>query len=180
MVVFPIQALNYQEGCGFFIDHYFVTAGHVITGSVNPRIRINQEWVYLTNPFFFEDSDKADGLDLAIFDIKESVGDLELYTGVISEGMLLQSHSFKSGGEEYVECEVIVNNYREGNYFGGLSSVNLKAGCSGSPVLFRNQVVGVMHGGNNADNDDPINSELPLNFCAFLSSSSILEVLNVQ
>lgn len=178
MTVIPIHTSNYEEGCGFFISRYFITSGHVITDSENPRIFINGTWLNLTNPIFYEDNRvNPHCYDLAVFDVKKEYGDLELFTGEVVSGMVLKSNSFKELGVKYVECEVEVNDYKEGNYFGGLSSINLKSGCSGSPVLIDNKVVGMMTGGNNNDCDIPMNPALPLNFCVFLSADAIRKVL---
>lgn len=36
--ILPIQNTNYVDGCGFLIDGYFITPGHVIRDSENPFI----------------------------------------------------------------------------------------------------------------------------------------------
>ena len=178
MTAIPIQSSNYNGGCGFFIGHHFITAGHVIKNSENPAISINQKRVNLTNPVFLEDNESdPNGYDLAIFDFEDFHGDLELGTDEIIPGKILRSHSFRRLGEEFVECDVEVNDYKEGNYFGGLSSTNLKGGCSGSPVLIGNKVVGMIVKGNNNDLDIPVSPNYPLNFCVFLSSKAISKVL---
>ena len=178
MTVLPIHTANNEEGCGFFIGHYFLTSGHVITDSENPRIYVNNRWINLTNPISYEDNrTEPDCYDLAVFDIKTVFGEFELFDGDIKPGEILKSVSFKELGVKYVECDVEVNDFKEGNYFGGLSSINLKAGCSGSPVLIGNKVVGIMTKGNNDDFDMPMNPILPLNFCIFLSSNAIKKVL---
>lgn len=179
MVAIPIQSSSYNGGCGFFIGPHFITAGHVIKNSENPAIFINQKWVNLTNPVFFEDNESdSNGYDLAIFDFEDFHSDLELGDDDIVPGKILRSHSFKRLGEEFVECDVEVNDYKEGNYFGGLSSINLKGGCSGSPVLLGDRVAGMIVKGNNNDMNEPVNQELPLSFCVFLSSSAIKRVLS--
>lgn len=178
MTVIPIHTSNNEEGCGFFIDHYFLTSGHVITDSENPRIYVNKRWINLTNPIFYEDNrTDPDCYDLAVFDVRDDYSELELFEGDIKPGEILKSISFKDLGEKYVECDVEVNDLREGNYFGGLTDINLKAGCSGSPVLIGNKVVGMMTKGNNNDFDMPMNPDLPLNFCIFLSSKAIKKFL---
>lgn len=145
MSVIPIHTSNFEEGCGFFIGHYFLTSGHVIANSENPHILVNQNRINLVNPIFLEDN-KFDprGYDLAIFDVKEVHGTLELSKGEVKPGEILKSFSYKELGTKYVECDIEVNDYKEGNYFGGYSNINLKEGCSGSPILSGNNVVGMM------------------------------------
>ena len=178
MNIYPIISENYEEGCGFLMGHYFITSAHVIVTNKNPYIRIHGKKVSLKNPVFYEYS-RLDpkGYDLAVFHISEYYGELELYEGIISPGLILSSRSFRKLGEEYIECEVTVNDFKEGNYIGGLSSINLKAGCSGSPVMIGNKVVGVITAGNNDNHDRPLDPKLPVNFCVFLSSTSIKRVL---
>lgn len=179
MNIYPIISENYEEGCGFLMGHYFITSAHVIATSKNPYIRIHGKKVSLMNSVFYEYSRlDPQGYDLAVFYIPEFYGELELYEGTITSGLTLTSQSFRKLGEEYIECEVTVSDFKEGNYFGGLSSINLKAGCSGSPVTIGNKkVVGVMTAGNNDNHDMPLDPKLPVNFCVFLSSSSIKRVL---
>lgn len=177
-LVFPIQSANYEECCGFFIDHYFITSGHAITDSDNPSILVNGITIPLTNPIFFEDNRlESEGYDLAIFDIPSYNSNLELDTEDVLPGMKLKSISFKSLGTKLIKCDVNVCDYYEGNYFAGLTSVNLKSGSSGSPVLLDNKVVGVMTKGNNNGLDEPCNPNLPINFCLFLSAKAISKVL---
>ena len=178
MSVIPIHTSNFEEGCGFFIGHYFLTSGHVIANSENPHILVNQNRINLVNPIFFEDN-KLDprGYDLAIFDVKEVYGTLELFIGEVEPGEIFKSLSYKELGIKYVECDIEVNDYKEGHYFGVYSNINLKEGCSGSPILSGNKVVGMMTAGNNDGTDNPMIADLPLNFCIFLSSKYINDVL---
>lgn len=179
MLVIPINSTNNGEGCGFIIGHYCITAAHVITGSKNPHIIVNQKRINLTNPIFFEDNESDPmGYDLAIYDCGDLNGELDLYDGEITLGQVLHSHSFKELGTQYVECDMEVCAYNEGNYFGGIASINLKAGCSGSPVLLGDRVAGMIVKGNNNDMNEPVNQELPLSFCIFLSSNAIKRVLS--
>ena len=178
MNIYPIISENYEEGCGFLMGHCFITSAHVIATSKNPYVRIHGKKFSLKDPVFYEYS-RLDpkGYDLAVFYIPEYYGELELYEGTITSGQTLSSRSFRKLGEEYIECEVTVNDFKEGNYFGGLSSINLKAGCSGSPITIGNKVVGVMTAGNNDDHDSPLDPKLPVNFCVFLSSEAIRKLM---
>lgn len=181
MNVIPIQSSNYIGGCGFFVGHHFITAGHVIKSSVNPAIFLNQKRIYLTNPYFLEDNERdPNGYDLAIYDIEHFRGELELESRDMEYGTILKSQSFRSLGEEFVECDIEVNDYKNGNYFGGLSSINLKSGSSGSPVILGNKVAGMIVKGNNNGLNIPVSPDYPLNFCLFLSSIAINKVLNAK
>lgn len=179
MAAIPIYSTNNVEGCGFIIGRYCITAGHVITGNENPHIIVNQKRINLINPIFFEDDENDPmGYDLAIYDCGDLHSELDLYDGEITLGQILHSYSFKELGTQYVECDIEVCDYNEGNYFGGIASINLKAGCSGSPVLLGDRVAGMIVKGNNDDMNELVNQELPLSFCIFLSSSAIKRVLS--
>lgn len=52
--ILPIQNTNYVDGCGFLIDGYFITSGHVIRDSENPFIILSKGKRYLTQPSFYE------------------------------------------------------------------------------------------------------------------------------
>ena len=55
--------------------------------------------------------------------------------------------------------------------------MNLKEGSSGSPVLIGNEVAGILIYGNNSGFNYPCDKNFPINFCFFLSSKSIQEVI---
>lgn len=178
MNVIFVHNSNYNEGSGFFVGHRFFTFGHVVTRGENPYLNVDGKRIELVNPIYHNGDPKSmDEYDLAVYEIEGYSGDLEFYESDITPGMVCQSQSLKRLGTEYVECDVVVNDFNEGNYFGGLGSLNLKAGCSGSPLLLGNKVIGIMTAGNNDDLDNPKDPSLPLNFCAFLSSNAILKLL---
>ena len=132
MSVIPIHTSNFEEGCGFFIGHYFLTQGHVIANSENPHILVNQNRINLVNPIFFEDN-KVDprGYDLAIFDVKEVHGTLELSKGEVKPGEILKSFSYKELGTKYVECDIEVNDYKDllfGEQDSGRAYISLVSG----------------------------------------------------
>lgn len=177
--IYPIHCTDYDEGCGFFIGSRFFTSGHVIAQADNPYIEVCGERVYLTNPIYFGDNEiDANDYDLAVFDIPSCFGSFELYEYAIKSGIVLKSLSYKHLGTEFVETDVVTGE-QEGNYISGISKANLKSGSSGSPVLIGNKVVGIMTKGNNNDLDEPFNPELPLNYCVFLSSTAIRNVIKI-
>lgn len=52
--ILPIQNTNYVDGCGFLIDGYFITPGHVIRDSENPFIFFQKGNVILRSPRFMK------------------------------------------------------------------------------------------------------------------------------
>ena len=97
--ILPIQNTNYVDGCGFLIDGYFITPGHVIRDSENPFIFLSKRKRYLTQPSFYEVNEQdASKYDLAVFSMPEVKSELKLYNGVIESGMKLKSISFKFRG----------------------------------------------------------------------------------
>lgn len=178
--ILPVLNTNYVEGCGFLIKDYFITSGHIIKNAENPSIKFLGKKINLYNPLFYDYNEKdSNEYDLAVFSIPGAISELELYDGKIENGMRLQSISFRKLGEETVKCGVTVANdiFNEGNYFGALTSKNLKEGSSGSPVIIGNKVVGIMTRGNNNGMDEPCEPALPINFCIFLSSLAIKKVI---
>jgi hypothetical protein len=175
--IFQIYSSNYEEGCGFFVENKFYTSGHVIEHAEKPFIEIDGKKVYLSNPYYFRYDKEVTGYDIAIFEIPLYSGSLEWYEGEIMPGMKLLSQSYKCFGMEYVETEIETTKDLEGNYFYGESKINLKGGSSGSPAILGNKVVGILTAGNNNGLNEPCNPKLPVNFCAFLSSTAILKLL---
>lgn len=177
--LFAIHSSNYQEGCGFFIGNRFFTSGHIIAKAQKPFIKICGEEVNLKESIFYQyDELDSNNYDLAVFEISNFNSNLELYEYAIEPRMTLISKSYKTidKGTVFIETEVITQG-QEGNYFCGISKANLKSGSSGSPVLIGNKVVGILTKGNNNDFDEPMNPDLPLNFCMFLSASAIRNVI---
>ena len=113
------------------------------------------------------------------FSMPEVKSELKLYNGVIESGMKLKSISFKTStsGFDLIECDAFIECYKQENYFGALTNTHLKAGCSGSPAIIGNEVVGVLTKGNNNGNNKPCNNMLPINFCLFLSSKAIHRII---
>ena len=175
--IMPIGSHNYYEGCGFFVGDYFITCGHVIEYAERPFLHILQKRILLEQPVFLEYSKNTSGHDLAIFHIPGINTELSLYENIVEEGVVANSVSFKGMGEKLVECDVTIGPDREENYISGLSDIPLKCGCSGSPILIGNQVVGMITGGNNNGDGTPCNPNLPLNLCVFLSSKAIDNII---
>ena len=177
--ILPVDCSNHVEECGFIISDLFITLGHIIKNAENPSIRVFGEKINLSNPVFFDcDENDSKKYDLAVFPIPGAINELELYDGTIENGMGLQSISFRNLREETIKCEETVANdiFNEDNFFGALTSKNLKEGSSGSPVLIGNKVFDIMTRGNNNGMDEPCEPALPPNFCVFLSTLVIKKV----
>lgn len=176
--VLSIISDNYNEGCGVMVGDMFITAGHVIYKCVNPSIRWNGKKIPLINPIVFHnDENDSDSYDIAVYSIPNANSPLILSDVVPPKGDVLKSCSWRFLGEEYVECNAVVNGLKEGNYYAAETDEQLKPGSSGSPVFLNGEVVGILCAGNYKNVNAPCNSELPLNLCVFLSSKVILELL---
>lgn len=176
--VLPVLSDNYNEGCGVMVGDTFITAGHVIYKSENPRIIWNGEKIPLINPIVLHnDENDSDGFDIAVYSIPNANSPLFFSDIVPEKGDVLKSCSWRLLGEEYVECNAIVNGLKEGNYYAAETDEQLKSGSSGSPVFQNGEVVGILCAGNCNDDNTSCNTGLPLNLCVFLSSKVILELL---
>lgn len=176
--VLPVLSDNYNEGCGVMVGDMFITAGHVICKCVNPRIRWNGKKIPLLNPIVLHnDGNDSDWYDVAVYSIPNANSPLVLSDIVPEKGYVLKSCSWRMIGEEYVECNAIVNGLKVRNYYAAETDEQLKSGSSGSPVFQNGEVVGILCAGNCNDDNTPCNTEWPLNLCVFLSSKVILELL---
>lgn len=179
--VLSIISDNYNEGCGVMIGDMFITAGHVICKCVKPRIQWNGKIIPLMNPIVLHnDGNYSDGYDIAIYSIPNANSPLVLSDTVPEKGEVLKSCSWRLLGEEYVECNAVVNGLKEGNYYAADTDEQLKSGSSGSPVFLNGEVVGILCAGNCNDGNAPCNTEWSLNLCVFLSSKVILGLLETN
>ena len=160
------------------VGDMFITAGHVINKCVNPSIRWNGKKIPLINPIVFHnDENDSDSYDIAVYSIPNAKSLLVLSDVVPEKGDVLKSCSWRMLGEEYVECNAIVNGLKDGNYYAAETDEQLKSGSSGGPVFLNGEVVGILCAGNCNDDNTPCNTEWPLNLCVFLSSKVILKLL---
>lgn len=92
-------------------------------------------------------------MTLPLFHMPMICSNLNLYKGSIDAGTQLKCISFRqeTNGYALCKCNAIAGEIKEGNYFSILTEINLKEGCSGSPVLLGNNVVGVLTKDNNND-----------------------------
>lgn len=159
---------NYICGCGVLVGHNFITAGHVIEESVNPRIKLGDDTIFLTNPIIFHNDNNAEGYDIAVYNISEANSPLQLSSSLPISGDNLKSCSWRviPEGNEYIECNAVVKEQQEGNYFYCDTDVLLKTGSSGSPIFKEGKVIGILARGQEGT---------PL--CAFLSANAILNII---
>lgn len=181
-MVLPILNSNYTEGSGVLVGNLFITAGHVICDAQDPHVKLNGVIYNLdsSREVLFRNDKDENGYDLAVYRIPEVCSDLKLMPEFPRSGTRIGSISYRMSSQGYdkVECTATVGEIVCGNYFTANTSIKLKKGTSGSPVFFNGKVVGIMNGGNNDGYDHPVNPDLPLNFCFFLSSKAILELIN--
>jgi S1-C subfamily serine protease len=162
-----------QQGCGFFVGNYFITAGHVIEVSKMPLS------VRFEGRDFILDKSKAikicyskkltaddDVADFALFAVDGVNSPLKLARYKPIQGQELCCITYdtivtkdETSGlpaifsvKERIERVVATANVREetlGNFFACDTNPILKKGNSGSPLLdAENKVVGILHGGS--------------------------------
>lgn len=135
----------------------------------------------MINPIvFYNDENNSDSYDIAVYSIPKANSPLVLSDIVPEKGDVLKSCSWRMLGEEYVECNAVVNGLKDGNYYAANTDEQLKPGSSGSPVFLNGEVVGILCAGNYNNDNTPCNTEWPLNLCVFLSSKVILELLETK
>lgn len=179
-MVLQVHNSNNTEGSGVLVGN-FITAGHVIEQAENPYIKIFGKRIELceSRQIALLNEGNENGYDVAIYDIPEFTSKLVLSDIFPKSGDTLQSLSYKMTalGSELLDCIATVNDIVCGNYFGAETSINLKEGSSGSPVISNGKLMGIMSKGNNDGNGNKNIPELPLSFCLFLSASKIKELL---
>lgn len=178
--VFPsVDDLN--DGCGVLVGNLFVTAGHVVANHSfylyieGEKIVLNKE-----EAIVYEYNLEANGADIAIFKLNNYKSPLQLGDYKPIQGDILESISFErmvepkkdlgdiifnSQPKEWYEkrlCYAIVEEI-DANFYECKTSIVLKPGSSGSPLIKDGIVCGILSSG-----------QLGVNRCVFQSSSSIL------
>ena len=169
--VVPIMG-QAQQGCGFFVGNYFITAGHVIEGCESPL------FVWLEGKVFVLDKSKAikvcyspkmtgNGFeaDFAIFAVDGVNSPLEFadyqptqrqelccitYDTVVTRNETPGIPAIFAVNEDIVRnvTSAVVREETLGNFFACNTLSILKKGNSGSPLLdANNRVVGILRGG---------------------------------
>ena len=177
--IFPIMDGIDDVGQGFLADGYFITAAHVVKHHPNCFIDIGSNIIKLSEiPLVLigeGDVDRDAGqVDVAIYRYGYA-SPLHLSTYKPQQTDLLESHCMmvrydNTTGKYYNELDVksaILLNREDENYF--YCRCLRFGGSSGSPLLFGNQVVGIMHGG-----DGKTTGIESIGLCAFLKIESFL------
>lgn len=185
--IYPIfDTTNKTAGSGAMIGDLFITAGHVIKRTPDPHLVVNGRIILFapSRMLCLADEGKEGGLDLAIYRMPELRSNLTLFDGMLEPKTVLKSISYipNSDGHEPSECEAEVVDFPLHSYFGATTSAILRNGTSGSPVLTNNMVAGILSLGN-VDSEDEngnliqCNENYSLNYCVFLSSKAILDLI---
>lgn len=160
--VLPIISGSVPIGCGVLVNHYFITATHVIEKADNLMIKYDGVQISLKDPII-PPTDELE-MDFTVYKFPSITSPLRLSKNVPTSGDVLTSCSYRvvPQGLEYVQSQVIVNDIQENHYFFGDNDVLLKEGSSGSPVFSEEDVVGILTRGKEGTG-----------LCAFLSSKTI-------
>ena len=180
--IFP-SVDDLSDGCGVLVGNLFITAGHVVVEhpfclSIEGKlIALDKE-----DAIIYKYNLQEKGADIAIFTLKDYCSPLQLDNYKPAKGDVLESvsyehivesssglsNAFNSPSRDWYEkhsCNAIVEEVA-GNFFQCNTSIVLKPGSSGSPVLKDGKVCGFLSCG-----------EFGTNKCVFQSSSSVLKML---
>lgn len=157
--VFPIIDGMDCVGQGFVADGYFMTAAHVVRNYPDCFVEIDNKRIELgkASPVYIgkgdvEKDSKTEDIAIYIFDNVHSF--LHLSARKLNTADYLRSFciavNYDSSNNSYhkdlhvLEAKLLEQD--EGNYF--YCKCGRHEGSSGSPLLVRNEVVGIMHGGD--------------------------------
>lgn len=187
--IHPIMDGNDCVGQGFEADGYFITAAHVVKDNPNCYVMIGEHKIPLCNYKFhygrktldasfigkgdtYKDKDQ---IDIVMYEFGSSDSPLHFNIHTPTMGEVFSSHCvnpvYDSGTNkyynEYSVEKALVLGEEDGNYF--YCKCKRFEGSSGSPLLWKNQVVGIMHGG-----------ESKYLYCAFLKIESFIFQTNIE
>ena len=168
-------------GNGVLVDNFLITAGHVAKTGIDHKFYFNNKVFKLNDleEVFISTAKENNEYDLAIYRIPGINSPLTLSPVMPEVNSILTSKSFDYGkGNITCDATVIDIDGDCGLYYGVETSLSLKSGCSGSPLLFENQVYGIIVTGNNNGLDEKCSPEFHLNTCFVLSSYAMTEILN--
>lgn len=186
--IHPIMDGNDCVGQGFEADGFFITAAHVVKDYPNCYVMIGERKVPLGNYKFSYGRKTLDSFYIGKGDTYKDNGEIDIimYEFSSSDSPLHFNIHTPTMGEVFNSCCVNpvfdsdTNKYRneysvekalvlgeeEGNYF--YCKCKRFGGSSGSPLLWENQVVGIMHGGDSK-----------FLYCAFLKIESFILQTNI-
>lgn len=177
------------EGCGIFVDNYFITAGHVLELNEDTTIYFRNEKYLLskTNCVSFTSMNDSSwntlGSDIAIFKCESIISPIELNKEELHLNDILHSISYKVSVikndnddipfswstsidyTEVVECEGTVLDIK-GNFIACEMSYPLRKGSSGSPIFYKGKLAGILSAGDESRE-----------ICIFQNAQSIMQLL---
>lgn len=174
--VFPIYDGGEIIGQGFIADGCFITAAHVLNDFPLCKVNFNGNIIELSNynPLYYGKGDYHDPkiLDVIILRFDGINSPLHLSEYLPQKDETLESycvHEITDQTSLNPNCRLSIEpayplGEEEGNYF--YCNCKRFEGSSGSPLLKRNEVVGILHGGDNAE------------LCAFLKTTSITHLIS--
>ena len=186
--IHPIMDGSDCVGQGFEADGYFVTAAHVVKDNPNCYVMIGEHKIPLCNYKFHYgrktldayyvgkgDTYKDKGqMDVIMYNFGTSDSPLHFNIHTPTMGEVFSSYcvnpvfdpATNKYSNKYSIEKALVLGEEEGNYF--YCKCKRFEGSSGSPLLWENQVVGIMHGG-----------ESKFLYCAFLKIDSFILQTNI-
>lgn len=172
--IFPIYSGGTIVGQGFVADGYFITAAHVVKDFPDSFAVLNGKRFELSkeeSAFIGEGDIDHDPqmMDVVLYPFDEIDSPLHISDYVPQKGETFESHCMHEvmdvnslNPHFKITMEPAVSTgHEEGNYF--YCRCKRFKGSSGSPLLKGNEVVGILHGGD--DNG----------LCAFIKDSVILK-----
>lgn len=172
--IYPIYSGSTIIGQGFIADGFFITAAHLVVDHPLCYVVIKEAKIELakTEPIFYLDDDDyhhdSQLADVVLFRFDDNDSPLHLseyspQRSDILDSICTQEVLDLSSLNPPVEHTIVPAHpleEEEGNYF--YCECNRFGGSSGSPLLKGNEVVGIMHGGNDKG------------LCAFLKMGPVL------
>lgn len=158
--IFPIIDGNECVGQGFIADGYFLTAAHIIERNPECFIELGEYRLKLKSitPIYIGHGDfekDPNSEDVVIYVINQTTSFLHLSvrepleTDILKTVHIALNHDAKTN-QYHKDLVVWGANYtgqKEGNYF--YCKCHSYEGCSGGPLIIGNEIVGIVHGGNN-------------------------------
>lgn len=179
--ILPIKSNDYDFGCGFFVGNYFITAGHIFnSNTIHTFCFQNKNFILDPNEAIFLKSN-TDNLpdnevqDVAIFKFDNINSPLSLSGSMPEKNSKFTNYSFIHSRNQnlnkhfiMIDCDCKVLN-RIFNFFECQTSLTIRQGCSGSPLICNNVVYGILSGCF-----DEINTPNKILFCSTLNLPHII------
>lgn len=171
--LFPIIDRDECVGQGFVADSFFITAAHVVIGYPDSFIEIGDRRIILSKeiPLYIGKGDiekDSKARDVAIYYFPNTNSFLHLSPRKITNTDYLRSFCIALNHDRTTNqfhkdlhiLEATLLNQEDGNYF--YCRCRRYRGSSGSPLIVGNEVVGIMHSGDEKD------------LCTFLKPESFM------